>query len=793
MNDRFEGRSLKSGAWIAGFILACAWIAAQAQPKASEPIAYVGHGAMFDTAGNEIAPSLQFIADAQRFYRASLIAKVSRGERSQFEKMEARLTKGLRIESQARLVINGKLLDWLVDHARLDNADRVRGKLKVLNRALSSKLPERSDGNPRSSPEPFVLPEELRKRLPVDVTLTQELLTGTSGAAYRTLCTSHGVPVPPDFGPGSPWVSRGTISGPDLFIVRSLSAEVLTWESSSPAGMCIALPRFDSANTVQADGIICLGQSDPLDPASAKVCFWDNQDLTSSTGTFTFQRGAAQPTSQFLGGSDLLAGVGGVCSDCHAGENPYIIQGPVLSSLSGVPLPTFAPTRYDPIVRTGDAVPWPENPGPMNSPSACSSCHGVVGAPGFAGRLPHISTALPGYCGSVLRAAVGAKIPPLPSSMLNPAAVMPPPAGGLACTPNMPTSDPRYIACTAGMTAPCTPALPTGDPRIGDPMYDVNCTPMLASLLAWCGSAATGDASNRGDPHITTIGGVNYDFQGAGEFVHLRAGTGLEVQLRHTPVATASAIANDYTGLTSCVSVNTALAARVGDHRVTFQPGRNPDNRSEGVLRVDGRPVTLGPRGLALGGGGRVTRTATGGGIEILFPDKTHLLATPGFWGPPNNIWYLNVDVDNSPGREGIMGAILPGSWLPLLPDGTPFGRKPASLSQRNLELNQQFADAWRVTASDSLFDYAPGESTATFTNRSWPPDKPPCVIPGSKIPPAKPMDPRKARDLCAKVAEKTMRAQCVFDVTVTGQASFANTYLLNQQLKKYRPVGTHR
>jgi hypothetical protein len=132
------------------------------------------------------------------------------------------------------------------------------------------------------------------------------------------------------------------------------------------------------------------------------------------------------------------------------------------------------------------------------------------------------------------------------------------------------------------------------------------------------------------------------------------------------------------------------------------------------------------------------------------------------------------------------MGAILPGSWLPLLPDGTPFGKKPVLLSQRNLDLNHRFADAWRVTASSSLFDYGPGESTATFTNRSWPPARPPCVIPGSNIPPAKPMEPRRARELCARIVEKTMRAQCVFDVTVTGQASFATTYFLNQQLKKY-------
>jgi hypothetical protein len=75
-------------------------------------------------------------------------------------------------------------------------------------------------------------------------------------------------------------VSRGIIDKEDLFIVRTSYAEVLTYTSSppEPPGLCVALPRFDPypADTVLADGIICLGQSDPLG-GRPKVCFWDNQ------------------------------------------------------------------------------------------------------------------------------------------------------------------------------------------------------------------------------------------------------------------------------------------------------------------------------------------------------------------------------------------------------------------------------------------------------------------------------------------------------------------------------------
>lgn len=176
-----------------------------------------------------------------------------------------------------------------------------------------------------------------------------------------------------------------------------------------------------------------------------------------------------------------------------------------------------------------------------------------------------------------------------------------------------------------------------------------------------------------------------------------------------------------------------------------------------------------------------------GNGIEIFFPDKTHLIATPNWWASQNT-WYLNVDVVNTPGREGVMGAIPPGSWLPLLPNGTTMGPIPASLSQRHIDLNQKFANAWRVNNGTSLFDYPSGTSTATFTNRNWPPRKPPCIIPGSRIPPAKPMNPQKAQELCRKIVDKNMKAECVFDVTVTGEAGFAKAYLTTQALHSSLP-----
>jgi len=297
-------------------------------------------------------------------------------------------------------------------------------------------------------------------------------------------------------------------------------------------------------------------------------------------------------------------------------------------------------------------------------------------------------------------------------------------------------------------------------------------------LLHW---GSLNDGFNDGDPHLTTVDGTYYDFQSAGEFVMLRDGNGLQIQTRQTPVPTAPPVANGYTGLTSCVSVNTAVAARVGTHRVTYQPNISGVPDPSGMqLRVDGALATLVPQGIALGPGGRVAPSSVGSGIQVDFPDGTNLTAIPNWW-PSQSKWYLTVSVYQTRASEGVMGAISPGGWLPAIPNGSSLGPKPAALHQRFIDLNQTFANAWRVSNATSLFDYAPGTSTATFTNAGWPPENPPCVVP--QVPPAKPVNAKVALELCSKVTDKNRKANCVFDVGITGEAGFVKSYLLSQRL----------
>jgi len=284
-------------------------------------------------------------------------------------------------------------------------------------------------------------------------------------------------------------------------------------------------------------------------------------------------------------------------------------------------------------------------------------------------------------------------------------------------------------------------------------------------------------ASSEGDPHLITIDGLPYDFQSAGEFVALRDGYGMQIQTRQTAVPIAAPITDPHTGLTACVSVNTAVAAQVGTHRVTYEPSLSSPAQIPNApqLRVDGVLKTLGAHGLALTRGGRITPAPAGTGIEIDFPDGTVLSVTSHQW--IGITWFLNVDVLSTQASQGLLGATAPGSWLPALANGNSVGPPPATYAT----LYGTYADAWRVTNATSLFEYAPGKSTATFTNTSWPPESGPCL---SFRPPRQLRVERTgAEKLCRTVVGAQRNANCIADTVATGAPAFAESYRISQRI----------
>lgn len=293
-----------------------------------------------------------------------------------------------------------------------------------------------------------------------------------------------------------------------------------------------------------------------------------------------------------------------------------------------------------------------------------------------------------------------------------------------------------------------------------------------------------------GDPHIRTVNGVNYDFQNAGEYVLLR-GQNFELQARHTAVETDGPLGpNAHTGLTTCVSLNTAVAVKVGGTRISLQPKLvgvpNPDGLD---LRINGNIVQLSPAGISLGQDGRVIPTSAPGGIQIEGQGGSVVTITPGFWSR-YQIWYLNIDTRNVRATEGLMGWVHPGNWLPALPNGDLLGPRPDSLQDRYDVLYNNFGQAWHVTNATSLFYYANGTSTETFDVPGWPKGNNPndCKLPPQVQlvdfeGPGGVIDLQMAQDLCGNIIDPDRRANCIADVMATHEAGFAEIYLIADEI----------
>jgi hypothetical protein len=307
-----------------------------------------------------------------------------------------------------------------------------------------------------------------------------------------------------------------------------------------------------------------------------------------------------------------------------------------------------------------------------------------------------------------------------------------------------------------------------------------------------------------GDPHLTTVDGVHYDFQSAGEFTALRKDD-FEVQTRQTAVPTATVpITNEYTGITHCVALYTAVAVKFGKSRVTLQPGlasgeADPDAMQ---LRINGTLTTLGRTAIVLRSGGDspgvagasgtrgtfdgIIRKNADGTIEMTDAGGTQVVVTPAFWNS-QHLWYLNVNVYQTSAILGTMGKIAAGSWLPALPDGSSLGPKPESVDQRYQDLYETFADGWRVTDTSSLFDYAQGQNSATFTLDEWPRNHPQsCELEGQ--PSVQGTTAAEAAAACVNVTDPRQKADCDFDVAITGNTGFGRSY---EVMQGFRPAGT--
>ncbi|MEM7355055.1 MAG: VWD domain-containing protein [Acidobacteriota bacterium] len=198
-----------------------------------------------------------------------------------------------------------------------------------------------------------------------------------------------------------------------------------------------------------------------------------------------------------------------------------------------------------------------------------------------------------------------------------------------------------------------------------------------------------GAGQTTGDPHLETIDGVRFDYQGVGEYILLRSTDTtdeFEVQVRTAQLPDRE------------VAVNSAVAARVGTDRVAFYTGSTP------LLKIDGT-ITEIPSGGSheLPAGGIIERV--GNSYLVRWPDGES---------------YLKVDQTNTWSMRYLNLTLRPGSEIAategLLAPGGPADPSYSAVLD--------WGDTFRVFhggAASSLFDYATGEGPGDFDDATFP------------------------------------------------------------------------
>ncbi|MEN9743865.1 MAG: hypothetical protein RLZZ65_1670 [Bacteroidota bacterium] len=232
-----------------------------------------------------------------------------------------------------------------------------------------------------------------------------------------------------------------------------------------------------------------------------------------------------------------------------------------------------------------------------------------------------------------------------------------------------------------------------------------------------------------GDPHLKSFDRATYSFQTVGEFVLAKSlNAPFEVQTRQR--------AQDEN-----FSLNEAVAMNVAGDRLCYYAADKPDGMQQ-PLRLNGMPIQLQGRSYYLPHGGvirldgrnytiawptgetTVIDVRSGGlrgfvnvTVGIFECDRNQF---EGLFG--NNDGFADNDFNtrmNTPRPNNIAALSIASAYA--------FDNRQADQMSQYAEqefqayLAKNFAEEWRLTMQNTLFDYAPGMSTANYTDRSFP------------------------------------------------------------------------
>jgi hypothetical protein len=245
-----------------------------------------------------------------------------------------------------------------------------------------------------------------------------KVTTNNSGQAYIDECIDAGVPVPSTVNDTNAGWDIVSASITEPFMEPDFQDARLWWFENrenmpGPDGICMSLPRGEEPGPdAEVFGVICMGWN-------GNTCYFTNH----ADDIFPLVPDLNDPilTAELAGGTDLVGAPEGECTNCHAGENPFIIHPDdpafveVMASVSRV-FPDAWPTPIVPEEFVGNPEPLDQLGPVTNLQLRCDSCH-QQGASG--GRLPLVSTAYDEYCSGVLAPALG-EVAGIPATMPRP-------------------------------------------------------------------------------------------------------------------------------------------------------------------------------------------------------------------------------------------------------------------------------------------------------------------------------------------------------------------------------------
>ncbi|MET3907089.1 hypothetical protein ABID59_001420 [Bradyrhizobium sp. S3.3.6] len=259
--------------------------------------------------------------------------------------------------------------------------------------------------------------------------------------------------------------------------------------------------------------------------------------------------------------------------------------------------------------------------------------------------------------------------------------------------------------------------------------------------------------SDSGDTHITTLYGVHYDFQAAGDFLLVQAGPELIVQARQERLSNPA------------VALNTAVAAKMGRVRVSVCL----NNR----LAVNGTstPLPDGAPALHLAGGVTVSRKGSVYSVESASGDMITADQSPG------NYMNLVVRLGVTSSGNNLRGLLSgdPTTHDPVNAEGQPL-RSPFTYKQF-----QGFGNSWIARP-----DWLSGDCEKEI-HRGWPLEP----IFAENLPT---QERDAARDICTQTGVKPGLPpldDCILDVSLLRSKTAADVFINAPiPVRVLRPVG---